>query len=94
MDVGNMALPAGGRAETYLSFLRAYGVQFIYGGGASLLHLLAVCGFTVLLAVMPNPLRCMKYFQPNFLWLVGTVGVFVYAIWKLNNYSEFLYFQF
>lgn len=46
------------------------------------------------LAVVPNPLVLMKKFTANSKWLIATTAMLIWGIWHLNNYSEFLYFQF
>ena len=93
-DISNIVLPAGGMAETYLGFLKHWGVDFLKGNGTNLKHSVAVLGLLVILPFFPNPQHWMKRFEPNIIWLVGMVGMFVYAIWNLYGYSEFLYFQF
>ena len=51
-------------------------------------------GIGIILLVSPNPLRIIDWFAPTKKWLVVLTCMFVYAIMKLMNYSEFLYFQF
>lgn len=46
------------------------------------------------LTVVPNPLVLIKKFKPNNVWLVVTAALFLWTIFHLNNYSEFLYFRF
>ena len=46
------------------------------------------------LTVVPNPLVMMKKFTADNKWLLATAAMLIWAIWHLNNYSEFLYFQF
>ena len=93
-DVGNIALPAGSPWEKHLGFMRDLGVTFITWTGsfskqATLLSLLMI-----ILMLIPNPIKIINHFKPNPVWLIGMVGAFIYAILKLNSYSEFLYFQF
>ncbi|MBR2215568.1 MAG: MBOAT family protein [Selenomonadaceae bacterium] len=95
-DVGSMALPAGGSYEKYLGFLRNWGVNFIpWVMTVSLVKIIkTLFVLLVVLVICPNPQRLMKHFKPNAIWLLLMAIAFVYAIWHVNNYSEFLYFQF
>ena len=94
VDIRNVVLPAGGNTETYLGFLRNWGVSFVWRNGTDLKHGIAVLGMLVMLCGVSNPQKWMQNFKPNAVWLAGTVGMFVYAIWNLWSHSEFLYFQF
>ena len=91
IDVGNIAIPA--KYEASLGFLRDYGISFIHWEK----NFSNQIGFLLLAATLltlQNPQQWMKRFKPNCIWLAGVVGVFVYSIWKMNGYSDFLYFQF
>ncbi|WP_231465862.1 MBOAT family protein [Selenomonas sp. FC4001] len=57
-------------------------------------HLAQFVAVVAVLTVIPNPLVLMKKFTASNKWLLTTVIMLIWAIWKLNNYSEFLYFQF
>ncbi len=94
VDIRNVVLPAGGNTETYLGFLRNWGVSFVWRNGTDLKHGIAVLGMLVMLCGLSNPQKWVQNFKPNAVWLAGTVGMFVYAIWNLWSHSEFLYFQF
>ena len=95
-DVGNIALPAGEKIERYLGFLQGFGVSFIsWQMQGSLINQMGILlGIGIILLVSPNPLRIIDWFAPTKKWLVVLTCMFVYAIMKLMNYSEFLYFQF
>ena len=95
ININNFVLPAG-RWLDYFGFLQNYGVHFS-NEWASQIHLaktFVILLITVFLLTLPNPLILIKYFKPNKLWLILSILLFVYSILKLNNYSEFLYFQF
>lgn len=57
-------------------------------------YLAAIVVGILALTVIPNPLVLIKKFSANNKWLIATAAMLVWAIWHLNNYSEFLYFQF
>ena len=48
----------------------------------------------LVLTVVPNPLVLIRKFSANNKWLIAVAFMMIWAIWHLNNYSEFLYFQF
>ena len=57
-------------------------------------HFMVMVLAVLVLVIIPNPLVIMKKFSANNKWLVATAIMLIEAIWHLNNYSEFLYFQF
>lgn len=90
-DFGNVAIPV--RYEESFGFLRNWGISFIHWEQ----NFSNQFGFLLLTAVLlaiQNPQQWMKRFKPNYVWLAGIVWAFVYSIWKMNGYSDFLYFQF
>ena len=80
------AMQVLGSMADYQSLLGAHGKESR--------HLLEMIGMVALLAFVPNPLVLMKKFTANNKWLIVTAAMLVWAMWHLNNYSEFLYFQF
>ena len=65
-----------------------------YANSDSIKHLVAITTGVMLLTIVPNPLIMIKNFNGNNKWLLATAIMLIWAIWHLNNYSEFLYFQF
>ena len=57
-------------------------------------HLAEIIAGVLILTVLPNPLVLVKKFSANNKWLITTAAMFMWAIWHLANYSEFLYFRF
>ena len=53
-----------------------------------------LAGLTLMLAVMPNPQVLLNRFKPNSKWLLLILIMLMLAMINLNQYSEFLYFQF
>ncbi|TYZ24059.1 MBOAT family O-acyltransferase [Selenomonas ruminis] len=80
------AMQVLGSMADYQSLLGAHGKESR--------HLLEMIGMVALLAFVPNPLVLMKKFTANNKWLIVTAAMLIWAMWHLNNYSEFLYFQF
>ena len=92
-DVWNIVLPAG--KESSLAFLTDFGLSFGDVPKRLLNYLCAVILLTVATKLLPNPLFFVQHhFRPNWKWAVSMAGVFLYLIFHLHNYSEFLYFQF
>ena len=60
----------------------------------NIVHLVAIIAGVMLLTIVPNPLIMIKKFNGDNKWLFATAAMLIWAIWHLNNYSEFLYFQF
>lgn len=57
---------------------------------------LIIC-ILLFLAVMfiPNIKRIyMKYWKPNYIWLIVTISICIFCVMSLNKPTEFLYFQF
>lgn len=48
----------------------------------------------IVVVSIKNPVVLVDKFKPNYYWLIGITLMFLYVITRLNNYSEFLYFQF
>lgn len=53
-----------------------------------------LCVTVAAVATMPNPLILIKNFAPSNKWLLVSIAMLIWTLWHLNNYSEFLYFQF
>lgn len=49
---------------------------------------------TVVLAMTPNPPVLLQHFKPNGRWLLMILILLLFVMVNLNQYSEFLYFQF
>lgn len=94
VDIDNIALADGDLENAYFGFLRNWGISFVVGIGATLRQVVMVLGFIVVLYFAPNPQQWMQRFKPNAVWLMGMVGMFVYAVCKLTGYSEYLYSRF
>ncbi len=91
MDVENIAIPA--KYEGSVGFLRDFGISFIHWEK----NFSNQFGFLLLAAILltvQNPQQWIKRFKPTYLWLAGIASMFVYSIWKMNGYTDFLYFQF
>lgn len=95
-DFSNIVLPAGGICEHYFGFLQLAGIQFISWniGDSILQETKLILALMLVLFVCPNPVEIIKHFTPNKKWLVIIIVLFIYAMLKLDNYTEFLYFQF
>lgn len=96
-DIHNLALPAGTSLEHHLGFLQAYGITFIGYCIKQQFHQCLIVIGILLMAVLfaPNPIRLAeRHFQTNWRWLIASSALILYAIYKMNTYTEFLYFQF
>lgn len=95
-DVQSFALPSGGMYEHYLGFARQLGFDFIqWEGKASLTKQLGFLGgLFCVLAICPNPILLMRRYKANWTWLVAMLSFIFISLYYLNNYTEFLYFQF
>ncbi len=92
-DFQSIVLPAF--CEKALGFLSAFGVTFSAAHVVSTKQFLEVVALFVVVVFIPNPLRVVQqYFKENNKWLLVLTALLVYALLKLNSYSEFLYFQF
>ena len=92
-DFQSIVLPAF--CEKALGFLSAFGVTFSAAHVVSTKQFLAVVALFVVVVFIPNPLRVVQqYFKETNKWLLVLTALLVYALLKLNSYSEFLYFQF
>lgn len=90
------------RAKDFHDALKVY--KGIIGvNGISFNHLvyfdkqgLIICTL-LFLAVMfvPNIKKIyMKYWKPNYLWLIVTISIYIFCVMSLNKPTEFLYLQF
>lgn len=94
ININNIVLP-NGRWLNYFGFLQNYGISFSYlVSQIALGDAIKTILLSSILLFMPNPLVLIKSFQPNKKWLGLIIGLFIYSIIHLTNYSEFLYFQF
>ena len=96
-DIHNLALPAGTSLEHHLGFLQAHGITFIGYCIKQQFHQCLIVIGILLMAVLfaPNPIRLAeRHFQTNWRWLIASSALILYAIYKMNTYTEFLYFQF
>ncbi len=95
-DIYNTGIPADGAYQKYLGVLGNYGMGFSQWWLPGQPHkvMLTLAGLAVALLWAPNPIKLMERFRPNNLWAAIVIVLLVYSILHLNNYSEFLYFQF
>ena len=90
------------RAESFAAGWSVVVAMFSVGNGLSAwtlpvgkLKVAVVLAFlTVILAMMPNPQALLQRFRPNGRWLLLILILLLLAMVNLNQYSEFLYFQF
>lgn len=92
-NVGNIVLPEKYAAS--LSFLALCGVSFANPPDLSLKHLNTLLGLLALTVFIPNPLRLVeRHFPPYRVVAIALAVLFLYMMTRLQNYTEFLYFQF
>lgn len=86
-----VALPAALAGP--LGALRQFGVEF---GSLKYtqMDMLGVAALTVLVVVMPNPLKIMERFKPTVSWAAAIAFMFLFSLMNFFNITEFLYFQF
>lgn len=92
-DFNLLAFPAGGKFE---SLLGGFDFNFVswtinYPLGKTLIILSAL--FVIILK-MKNPIVYTKNFKPTTKWTIITLTLALIALYKMNTYTEFLYFQF
>ncbi len=80
-----------------LAFLENYGIKFdevtrSISGGSDLLNLTLVS--MIIVFFFKNSMQLKDKFKSNIFILVFTVFLFVYSMFSLNKFSEFLYFNF
>ncbi|MCT7590881.1 MBOAT family O-acyltransferase [Aliarcobacter butzleri] len=80
-----------------LAFLENYGIKFdevtrSISGGSDLLNL--TLASMIILFFFKNSMQLKDKFKSNIFILVFTVFLFVYSMFSLNKFSEFLYFNF
>lgn len=96
-DVHCLALPEGGSWEQHFGFLQTYGVPFVNFYIRQPFYKCFIVIGVLLTAVLllPNPIVLLRQrFQTNVKWLIASSLLMLYALYKLNTYTEFLYFQF
>ena len=93
-DVHQIVLPL-----KYLNtwgFLQNLGVSFV--PLASNIHvgtmLLNCIGLLFLTLFAKNPLHLIAHFHSNWKWFLPIVGLALYPLYKMDRFTEFLYFQF
>lgn len=90
VDFDSFTLPSGGFYEKYLS---TFGIEF-----SSWImpekEIRKLILLSALLALIKNPVRYIETFQPNWKWFAITAALALYSLYRLNTYTEFLYFQF
>lgn len=95
-DIYNTGIPFNESNKEYFGMVTNFGLSFSHWRMPDDLHRIARY-LSVLLAILilvPNPIKLMERFKPNNIWVVIVSGLLIYSILHLNNYSEFLYFQF
>ena len=95
-DVHNIVFPDQGNFPKLLAFLVPYGVSFDVWRVCEPLDriLWNMAGLSIVLAVIPNPICLMERFRANWKWFVLILSLLLISLYKLNTYTEFLYFQF
>lgn len=93
IDIHGLAFPAGG---TFESLLHGFDVNFVNWTihcslAKSLAVLLLLFGIVL---KMKNPIVYAQKFTPNKQWLIITLSLALIALYQMNTYTEFLYFQF
>lgn len=92
-DIQGFALPLGGKFEelfgsfdiTFVNWMIRYPLE------KSILLLLVLC---IALIKMKNPIEYAREFRANKKWLLITLFFAIMVLYKMNVYTEFLYFQF
>lgn len=95
-DVHQVVFPDTEAFTRYLSVLQPYGVTFtMWQHPEKLNHILwqVVAVFIITLA-LPNPIKIMEKFKPNWGWFILTLALLLITLYKMDTYTEFLYFQF
>lgn len=95
-DIYQIVLPENGSFIKYMAWAQPFGVTFATWHHMEPLNriLWQLLGLGVLLAVMPNPIRLLPRFKANWGWFVLTLTLLLVALYKMDTYTEFLYFQF
>ena len=95
-DIYNTGIPANGFYQEHLGMLANYGISFSLWTLPNGIHTIisALLVLFIILLLVPNPIKIMERFKPNNIWVVIISVLLIYSILHLNNYSEFLYFQF
>ena len=95
-DIHQIVLPETEGFVKYMSWAQPLGVSFATWHHPNplnrILWQLLILG--VLLAVLPNPVRLMPKFKANWCWFALTLILLLVALYKMDTYTEFLYFQF
>lgn len=96
LNVQTIILPDNGIFLHLRVLLEPYGVIFdVWRLGEPLDRIVYnFLAIFVVLALCPNPIRLLERFKPNWKWFLLTLTILLTALYKLNDYTEFLYFQF
>jgi alginate O-acetyltransferase complex protein AlgI len=95
-DIFNSGIPSGGIYQSHFGVLANYGINFSKWTLQTPPHkiIIALIFLAIILLKVPNPIKMIDNFKPNKKWAAVIFLMILYSIFRLNNYSEFLYFQF
>lgn len=95
-DVRHIVLPENGPFVQYMSWAQPWGVTFSTWHHSEPLNriLWQLVGLWALLLFMPNPVRLMNKFKPGWMWFTLALIFLLVSLYKMDTYTEFLYFQF
>ena len=93
INVGSLALPNdmfGGQ------YLKEIGMPLVvwHIDESLLTCTLVLLLLGILLVKVKNPLEWLENYHSNWRWLMVTIIMLLFSLYRLNDYSEFLYFQF
>ncbi len=81
--------------SSMLGFLSHLGVTFAPLRPASPAHLAAIICLLAVTLAFPHPVRFVhRHFRVGWKWAIPSAAILSYAIFRMNSYTEFLYFQF
>jgi len=94
-DIHQIVLPENGSFVQYMSWAQPFVTFATYHHSEPLNRILwQILGLGVLLAAMPNPVKLLSKFKANWAWFTVTLILLLVALYKMDTYTEFLYFQF
>ena len=94
-DIHQIVFPVQGSYMKYVGFLQPYGISFsTWYINEPLDRILWKLGGLAVLLSLPNPSRLMNWFSPNWKWFFFILALLMTALYQMNSYTEFLYFQF
>ena len=91
-DVQNIVLPI--KYAQSLGFLQTCGIQFDVINGSLGKPLLACVVLLICALSFNNPVRWMEKYRANWRWFAFVLLLMGAALYKMDKYTEFLYFQF